>query len=247
MVFLDDRADERALVGEAYPDLVVLDPNDPATWELIELWGDMSQGTSEVDRTALYQVQGVRDALLSQDPRDTEANDGAALKKLGLVATISSAQRADLKRIAELVNRTNQWNLCGSRTTFAQVRAWHDEQSTEILIGKVADRFGDMGIVCVAIVFKRARDAEIGVFVLSCRAFGYGIESAMLSEISRRCDIGASRQALIGLHRPNAQNHPCHDMYPQHGFEATDGGYEWKGAPAFRAVPWLQVLAADSA
>src|SRR6185437_8080898 len=98
-----------------------------------------------------------------------------------------------------------------------------------------------MGIVCVAVVAEQAQHAEILAFVLSCRAFGYGIESAMLGEISRRCDIGRSRHSLRGWYQPNAQNQPCRDMYPSHGFAQVENGFEWNGTPAFPEVPWLQV------
>lgn len=240
MVFLDDRPDERAMVQEAFPDILTLDPGDAETWRLIDLWGEMTFGSSDLDRTQMYREQALRDAHVAS-ATDCATTDSETLRKLGLVMTIGTAVRGDLKRITELINRTNQWNLCGTRTSFEQVRAWHADAGIQILVGKVADRFGDMGVVCVAVVSNKAEQAEVSAFVLSCRAFGYGIESAMLGEIGRRCGIGAQRRVLKGLYRANAQNHPCRNMYREHGFTAVDGGFEWDGASPMPAAPWLEV------
>lgn len=244
MVFLDDRPDERAMVQEAFPDILALDPGDAETWRLIELWSEMTLDSSEFDRTQMYREQELRDALLGSEAQSAAATDRETLRKLGLVITISSATRGDLKRIAELINRTNQWNLCGTRTSFEQVRGWHAADDVQILIGKAADRFGDMGVVCVAVVSTTTDQAEIRAFVLSCRAFGYGIESAMLREIVRRCAIGEQRHVLKGLYRGSAQNHPCRNMYPEHGFTPTDGGFEWTGEASIPETPWLQIRSA---
>jgi FkbH-like protein len=241
MVFLDDRAEERALVREAFPDILALDPCDPETWRLMELWGDMTFGSSDLDRTRLYKEQSLRDTLVGVSAHGESKTDSDALKTLGLVMTIGQAERGDLKRIAELINRTNQWNLCGTRASYEQVRAWYEAEGTEILVGKVADRFGDMGTVCVAVVKGSSDSAELPVFVLSCRAFGYGIESAMLADIGRRFDIGGRRRVLRGLYQSNAQNHPCRNMYSDHGFSVVDGKFEWTGAPAIPPVPWLKL------
>lgn len=241
MVFVDDREDERALVREAFADVLTLDACDPRVWARLALWADMSFGSSDVDRTRMYREQALRDTAIDTDAQTQAAPDVAALKKLGLVISIGSAQRGDLKRVAELVNRTNQWNLCGSRTSYEQVRTWHDSPRAQVLVARAADRFGDMGTVCVAVVTEGDGIAEIPVFVLSCRVFGYGVESAMLSEIVHRCGIGSRHQALVGHHRPNPQNHPCRNMYADHGFTAQDGSYRWAGMPPLPSVPWAEL------
>jgi FkbH-like protein len=241
MVFLDDRADERALVKEMFTDLLTLDPCDSETWSQIECWGEISLGSSDLDRTRMYQEQALRDAEIESADAAFARADDETIKKLGLVITIGEAARSDLKRVAELINRTNQWNLCGSRTSFEEVRSWHASEQALVLVARVADRFGDMGTVCVAVVLLHEDDAEIPVFVLSCRVFGYGIESAMLAEIGRRCAIGTRRQALRGRYSSNAQNHPCRNMYADHGFSQLDGVFEWTGAPALPAVPGAEV------
>ena len=238
MVFLDDRADERLLVQDDFPDILALDPCDPEVWTQLELWADLIHGGSDLDRTRMYQEQALREA---ETPAEDCRNSIDALKRLELVITVRTAEKKDLKRVTELVNRTNQWNLCGSRTTFEQVRTWHDANNAQILLASATDRFGDLGIVCAAIVTLDDDRAEIPVFVLSCRVFGYGVETAMLNEIARRCGIGTERKTLFGQYRAGIENHPCRNMYSDHCFQPTDGGFIWHGNSPLAGVPWAEV------
>lgn len=245
MVFLDDRPDERAMVQESFPDVLTLDPADSETWKRIDLWAAMAFGSSDVDRTRMYQEQALRDAATVVEDDPAVHADTNTLKKLGLVISISSAKRGDLKRVAELINRTNQWNLCGSRTSFEQVRTWHDSDTAHVLIANVADRFGDMGTVCTSIVTEYEDRVEIPVFVLSCRVFGYGVESAMLAEIGRRYSGGGSAKPVVGHFRSNTQNHPCRNMYSDHGFEYENDVFRWTGAAPLPGVPWAEVKSSE--
>ena len=166
------------------------------------------------------------------------------MRKLGLVFSLATAKASDLKRVAELINRSNQWNLCGTRTTFAQVQEWHRSETTQIILAHVADRFGDMGNVGIAVVQFAASHVRIPVFVLSCRVFGYGVETALLAEVLRRARSGADGTLpgpLLGDHKANAQNHPCRNMYPDHGFTLENDVYTWNGTPAFPQTPWAEV------
>jgi len=148
MVFLDDRPDERAIVHEAFPDMLALDPCDAEVWARMNLWADLVEGSSDLDRTRLYQQQLIRDGLAGKGDEGDALPDHEALQKLELTFTVSAAKKSDLKRVAELINRTNQWNMCGSRTTFEQVRAWHESESAHVMLCGASDRFGDMGTVC---------------------------------------------------------------------------------------------------
>jgi FkbH-like protein len=243
MIFLDDRADERSLVQEAYPDLTVMDPCNPETWKQIRTWSDLVRGSSDLDRTKMYQEQSKRDAAIDTSDHD-EHNRVEALKTLKLRFSIRRAAKGDLKRVAELINRTNQWNLNASRTSFEQVRGWHEASDTRILIANAADKFGDMGGVCVAVTKLNDENAEILAFVLSCRVFGYGVETAILKEIARISEIGTQRTFLVGQYRATNQNQPCRTMYPDHGFVENGASFHWNGSPAIVDPPWATVSTA---
>jgi FkbH-like protein len=241
MIFLDDRSDERTLVREAFPDILTLDASDSNVWKRMDLWADLVHGSSDLDRTQLYQEQALRDASTEIVIESDRPADVDSLKRLRLIITVRSAGKGDLKRVTELINRTNQWNLRGARTTFEQMRTWHASDNAHVLVASAADRFGDMGTVCVSVVTLDAERAEIPVFVLSCRVFGYGVETAMLNEIGRRCGIGEQRKVLLGHYRSTNQNHPCRNMYTDHGFDLVEDAFVWTGSPALPSVPWAEV------
>ena len=244
MVFVDDRPDERAMVSEAFPDVLVLDALDPETWMRMTHWSVLTEGASEVDRTKMYLEREQREAFVVQSgATDVEAADPEMLSRLGLTIHVRTAAKSDLKRVAELISRTNQWNLCGSRTSFQQVRDWHASPDASVLVADVSDRFGDMGTVCVAIVETSPKRAEIPVFVLSCRVFGYGVETAMLAHIAKRSGVGSAREELIGKYKATAQNHLAKGMYADHGFASSDADFVWRGAPAITAPSWAKIVA----
>ncbi|MDP9045242.1 MAG: HAD-IIIC family phosphatase [Pseudomonadota bacterium] len=217
MVFLDDRPDERALVAEMHPKMLVLDPCEPETWKRIDAWAALTEGSSDLDRTTLYKQQLTRDALVATPDDAVAVRDASALVELKLVFTLGSAKKSELKRIAELINRTNQWNMCGTRTTFEQLRQWHTSADAVVMVGSAGDKFGEMGIVCVAVLVVTGDKASIPVFVLSCRVFGYGMETAMLRELQRRAEsLGAN--TLVGKFTATAQNNAGRGMYATHGF-----------------------------
>jgi FkbH-like protein len=241
MIFLNESADERALVNEALPDILTLDAADPSVWKRLDLWADLIHGSSDLDRTRLYQEQALRDASIEVTSAPDFPPDGDALKMLGLVITVRSAEKRDLKRVTELINRTNQWNLCGARTSLEQIRNWHASDHAQVLIASAADRFGDMGVVCVSVVTMHAGRAEIPIFVLSCRVFGYGVETAVLNEIIRRCAVGKQKTTLVGHYRSTNQNHSCRNMYVDHGFEQVGGNFVWTGSTSVKAVRWAEI------
>ncbi len=121
------------------------------------------------------------------------------------------------------------------------MREWHESSKTTIVLAHAADRFGDMGTVGIAVVAPYDDRVEIPVFVLSCRVFGYGVETTMLAEICRRCEVAHSGKPIIGLYRSTTQNHPCRNMYIDHGFILQDGAFRWNGSP-LPGVPWAKIL-----
>ncbi|MDB4990923.1 MAG: family phosphatase [Myxococcaceae bacterium] len=223
MVFLDDRADERALVTELYPDVLALDATDPAVWRRIALWADLVEGSSDLDRTKLYQEQTARDAFTGTGGT-VAAADAATIARLGLTIEVRTAAKADLKRVAELINRTNQWNMCGSRTSVSELAAVVAAGGL-VLLARVQDRFGDMGDVCAAVVSIAGGRAAIPIFVLSCRVFGYGVEAAMLKEISARVGLGSRVQQLAGRYIATNQNQMARNMYADNGFRKDGDGF----------------------
>lgn len=241
MIFMDTSKNERTLVTEAFPDMLTLDPSDSAVWERIALWEGIIHSSSDVNRTQLYQEQLERDEFVASQAKESSIRDVESLKKLGLVIDIHEAKKNDLKRVVELINRTNQWNLCGSRTNLEQVQAWHTSTNARILIANAQDRFGDMGVACVAVMTTESDNTDIPIFVLSCRVFGYGVETAMLNEIAKLSHVGSQKTSLTGHCRPTNQNHLSRNMYLDHGFQQVDEKFVLKEQNIIPSVPWAEV------
>ena len=239
-VFIDDREDELELMRMMYPEVLCLDATDPNTWKRFALWKEFLEDDLEMDRTLMYRQREDRKAFIKEDVSSDEEK-AALFAALQLKLKITHAQPADLKRVAELINRTNQFNLEGSRTSFKEVTQWHASPQHVIVTAQTSDRFGDMGTTCIAVA--RIDDGEMTLlpFVLSCRVFGYGVERSVLNYLKTvATDKGVRR--IVGRYVPTPQNAPCKDFLPDNGFH--EEGERWVfdvGTPSPADAEWLQV------
>ena len=242
-VFIDDREDELELMRMTYPEMLCLDAADPRTWHRLGLWKDILEDEVEMDRTLMYQQREERRAFVREDVASDEEK-GELFRSLRLKLTIARAQPGDLKRVAELINRTNQFNLEGSRTSLKEVTDWHQSPMHVVLTGQTSDRFGDMGTTCVAVARFAGADMELLPFVLSCRVFGYGIERSVLNHL--KAEAGrAGLQRIVGRHVPTPQNAPCKDFLADNGFREEGGQWIFQvGATQSSDAEWLEVVVA---
>jgi FkbH-like protein len=234
-VFVDDRPDERDLVTRGVPGVIALDATSPRTWERLALWAQLAQG-SDTDRTEMYRQYRARQEAIDEQ-RDVD--EEALLAGLGLVVRIREAGTDDLKRVAELINRTNQFNLQGSRTSFAEVKRWSEDPATSILLASADDRFGSNGTVCVAVARRTDDGVEVPVFVLSCRVFGYGIEHAVMNHIKRAVRREGERLVAWLIETPH--NGPCREFLPASGFSRDGDRFVYAAADVGPDPAWLTV------
>lgn len=248
-VFIDDRADERALVAEAMPDVSVLDGSAPRVWEQLAVLAEILPENTEGDRTLAYKQREERERFLGEsgldesgigvqvNPVDT-ADAVATLYKLQLEVRIRFAGQKELARVGELINRTNQFNMNGARTTSKEVARWHSSPVHDIWVAEGRDKFGEMGTISVAVTERTSRGVEIIAFVLSCRVFGFGMERALLGRIQR----SAMGDAVIGLFKETPHNGPCHKTYPDNGFSREGPDWISRGAEPIEDPVWLKVV-----
>ena len=235
-VFVDDRGDQREMVQSAYPEMCVLDATDPRTWRLMRLWADLLPSQGEADRTQLYREREAREGFLEAEV--AEEDQASQFAKLGIKVHIRRARGGDVKRVVELINRTNQYNLRGSRTSFREASEWNDAPGRTILVADAADKFGQMGMVCAAFVERGEAGPTIPVFVQSCRVIGYAIERSLLNAVKR----SAAGKSVVGLYAETPHNGPCRSMYADNGFQVEGGGWIYRGQAAPEDAPWLSVV-----
>jgi FkbH-like protein len=234
-LFIDDREDERELMQMAHPSVKALDATDPRVWTLFDQLSRTLPAGTGADRTRFYLEREQREEFLSQE--ETNSNNAEIFAKLNISVDIREAEKRDAKRVVELINRTNQFNMCGSRVTNTEVSAWMDSPTAAVYVADAADKFGDMGTVAIFIVLEEENALRIPVFVLSCRVFGYGIETAILNFVKRM----ARPHNVLGNFKETASNGPCRETYPQHGFvwEETIWRYTSKEEPT--DPEWLKI------
>jgi len=134
-------------------------------------------------------------------------------------------------RISQLINKSNQFNLTTKRYTEADVEAAERDRDCFTLQIRLADCFGDNGMICVIVCRPADKAAwEIDSWLMSCRVLGRKVEEAVLQEIAfhaRRSGV----ERLIGVYKPTARNRMVEQHYAKLGFQlaesASDGSTRW--------------------
>ncbi|HTT76934.1 MAG TPA: HAD-IIIC family phosphatase [Candidatus Binataceae bacterium] len=237
-VFIDDRPDEREMVRLAMPQVLTLDPASARTWHMLEWWAASIPDQAEGDRTQIYRERRQRQQFL-EGVIEREAPE-ALLANLNLRLKIRNANPADLTRAAELINRTNQFNVCNSRTNRQEMAGWSSSGRHRIILGEAADKFGAMGIVSVIVVELGAEGLEVLVWVLSCRVFGFGMETAMLNYLKHLAVFQGQRR-IIGRIIETPFNEPCRGVYRENGFLWKAEAWEFEDESTIADPAWLAV------
>jgi FkbH-like protein len=249
LVFLDDNPVERAAVRAEVPEVLVPDlPRDPALYRaaLLELDVFESLGLTAEDRNRgkLYAEQAERRAF------EASAQDGSLedyLERLDIVVEFAPVDARTLTRVAQLTNKTNQFNMTTRRYTEGEILAMQ-AAGHDVVAMRVADRFGDNGLVGVAILGPLSDGIkEIDTLLMSCRVMGRGVESAFVAHLAEHARAQAAT-SLRGRYIPTPKNAPARDCYARLGFaraeEQPDGTEVWEldlGSQRVSVAPWLSV------
>jgi FkbH-like protein len=216
LAFLDDNPAERENVRLRLPEVFVVDlPPDPVGYARAvreaPVFERLQVLEEDKERTRYYSEQRHREALASAaTPEDF-------LRGLQMRAVIAPVSPRTLPRIAQLTQKTNQFNLTTRRYTETDIRRLMDNESADVMYVRLRDKVADLGIIGVAIMRSVAGVAEIDSFLMSCRALGRGVESVMLDELRRRAEErGCS--TMRGLYIPTAKNAQVAAFYQSAGF-----------------------------
>lgn len=222
IVFLDDSPQERERMKQALPQVLVPDlPESPFQYlEALQQIGDFNTlvlSEEDKQRGEMYYAKKRR-----RDLMESMSSIEDFLRSLEISAEIKLADSFTVPRITSLINRTSQFNLTTRRYNQAEVEQMCSLPSDfQIYSMRIMDRFGDEGIVGVAIVRKEGKNWIIDSFLLSCRVIGRTVETALLAKIVEDArDNGASD--LIGEYIPTKKNSPARSFYSDHGFEIAE-------------------------
>jgi FkbH-like protein len=229
-VFVDDSDHECAAVRVRLPQVEVVQvprrPHEvPSCLDRIARLEVLNLTAEDRAKTGLYEAERKRQALL--DNAGATAGDLAAhLVQLGMQMQIRLDARRHVPRLAQLTQKTNQFNLTTRRFDEQQIAAMIDAPDWLVVDFSLADVFGDAGIVGLALIRLCGQgEAELDSFLMSCRVIGRCAEDAfmhgLLRELQRR---GVNR--LRASYRPTPKNVLVQDLLPRLGFERDAGDVE---------------------
>jgi FkbH-like protein len=217
-VFVDDNPVECEAIRQQLPEVAVVAASVEEPWKLVELLSsqpffDAAVVTDDdVNRLNEYKAQAQRAELAS-----SAGNRDEFLASLGIVCTFLSALDAPLARSVQLLAKTNQFNLTTRRHSAAEVEEFATSQGGQAIAIRVRDRFGDAGVVGLALARNEGDSCFIDSLLLSCRVIGRGIETALLAHLAGNARRAGASQ-LVGEFIATKKNAPCADFYADHGF-----------------------------
>ncbi len=221
-VFVDDNPAEREIIRQQVPGAAVPEIGDKPEafihaidrmgyFEVTQLSGD------DAARNGMYRQNAARSrAELSF------ADYGEYLRSLAMHAQIKSFSPMYYARIAQLTNKSNQFNLTTKRLTQDEITAMAQDQSYLTLYGKLADQFGDNGVVSVVIGKIREQCLDLVLWLMSCRVLKRDMEYAMMDTLAAACKKRGI-DTIYGYYYPTAKNAMVRDFYEKQGFSKVSG------------------------
>ena len=222
MVFLDDNPFERNLVRGVLPEVMVPElPEDPADYvrslSELNLFETTSFSAEDLNRTDLYRVEAER--------REAQASFSSAedfLRSLEMRIVVSRFDPFHLPRIAQLIQRSNQFNLTTHRYTQAECEALMNNPGCVPLYVKLSDRLGDHGLIGLIVLAPGESELVIRDWLMSCRVLARGVEQYLMNlvvEQARERNLASVRGEYIRT----AKNQMVEDFFAQFGFSQSGG------------------------
>ncbi len=223
MVFLDDNPFERNIVRENIPGITVPElPEDPADYleylYSLNLFETTTFSGEDAERTKQYQVEAQRAVL-----QKSFGNEDDFLQNLQMVSVVEPFTRFNIPRVAQLSQRSNQFNLRTIRYSEADIEAISGDPEYMPFTFTLEDKFGDNGLICIVLLKKASTDTLfIDTWLMSCRVLKRGMENFTLNTLAAAAAAGGYRY-LTGEYIPTAKNEMVKDHYEKLGFQPQDG------------------------
>lgn len=217
MVFFDDSPVERDYIKSVLPGVKVVDvPADTSKY------ADTLKDLVEFELLKITEEDIHRNKMYEENRKRTEAqqqylNAEDYLKSLGIKVVLGYAGEYSIPRIAQLTQKTNQFNLTTKRYTQENITEMSRSQKHMVFSCRVTDKFGDNGIAGVCILELDGTRAYIDTFLLSCRVLGRNIEYALVSKIASILE-SKGIDTLYGRYIKTEKNRANENFYAQAGF-----------------------------
>lgn len=229
LVFVDDNPAERTIVKEQIPNVSVPDIGSVENYVNILDKSGFFEVTNlskdDLKRNEMYQENVQRESLQSKF-----VNYEDYLLSLNMKATIRAFESIYMARIAQLSNKSNQFNLTTRRYTQAEIEEVAVNPDYITLYGKLEDKFGDNGVVSVVIGHKKKDILHVDLWLMSCRVLKRNMEFAMMDTLVKMA-LKEGITTIKGYYYPTAKNNMVKDFYKIQGFnkdsEDENGNTIW--------------------
>ena len=217
LVFVDDNPAERHIVTGQLPGVIA-----PEIGEVHQYITNIDRG-GYFETTALSEDDRKRNRMYKENAKRAELKAEFAdykdyLLSLEMTGVIKSFEQVYMARIAQLTNKSNQFNLTTHRYTQSEIEELSTSPDYITLYGKLIDRFGDNGVVSVVIGHKTGSECHIDLWIMSCRVLKRDMEFAMMDTLVHRC-MNLGIQKIYGYYYPTAKNAMVKEFYALQGFE----------------------------
>lgn len=218
IVFVDDNPVERNLVKEFLPMVAVpYMPEDPSEYIFAlakNMYFETANFSSEDrERASFYRSNAIRSEL-----KESFTDIKQYLKSLEMLSEAGDLNDFQLPRMAQLINKSNQFHLTGTRYSEMELQSIATQKGYFVRYYKLADKFGDNGLISVVVLNgENLKDLHIETWVMSCRVLARSMEQFIANDI---IEIARSKgyKTIMGEYIPSQKNKLVTDLYPRLGF-----------------------------
>lgn len=235
LVFVDDNPREREIIRQQIPEAAVPEMTNGEALEpdrfirILDKNGYfevISLSEDDQRRNEMYKANALRKSQEESFGDYTEF-----LKSLEMRGSILGFDAVHFSRIAQLTNKSNQFNLTTKRFTQAQIEQIAGNPGYITLYGRLSDKFGDNGVVSLIVGRIKGKEVHVELWLMSCRVLKRNMEFAMMDTLVERCQKKGI-QRIIGYYYPTAKNAMVKDFYGLQGFtkikEEESGNTIWQ-------------------
>jgi len=228
-VFMDDSPVECELMRTTFPQLLAVAlPSEPAAYpgvvDTLDCFDQWSFSDEDRRRGELYRAESQRREL------QTVAMDLPTFyRQLQMTLTVAVDQPMHAGRAAQLAARTNQFNMNTVRCSEDDIRRWMASPDHHVVTAALADRFGDNGIIGLAVIHRGPTQWMLDMLLMSCRILGRTVEQSFVRWLAARArEAGA--MTLAARFAATPKNQPFAGFYESCGFARdgeADGAIRW--------------------
>jgi FkbH-like protein len=244
LVYFDDDPVNREVMSKALPEVMTVDlPEDPA------LYAQVLMNLNDFNSFAITDEDKKRGQMYVEERKRSQLENSVGnlddfLSQLNIRINIRKADPFTIPRIAQLVLKTNQFNLTTKRFQEEEILKFYKDKTMLVGCAQTADKFGDNGITGVFIIKKNPDLSEwiIEAFLLSCRVMGRRIENGIMQYILNEAKSEGIKR-VKGRYIPTKKNKPCEGFLASLGFKKEGEDWIYNTEVPFKTAKHLELIA----